>query len=116
MSHNYRPQCGCDACGNTEEAAERDTEHLDGIVAKLRADDASLHEAEEWVAGSFDSDHYAEVTLALHALSRTEPADLLGSAVLANLYRLARIDHDAIEAELRRMAEDKADGMHRRAA
>lgn len=115
-AHAYHPHCGCASCGNAEESAERDDGHLDGLVSDLRADDAKLREAEEWVAGSFDSDHYAEVTLALHALHRTEPADLMGSAVLANLYRLARVDHDAIEAELRRMAADRADSMHRRAA
>lgn len=92
-----------------ERAAERG-EAIDRLVDEYRADPKKLREAEEWTAGSFDSEHYAAVSLALHALHRIEPADLLGSDALANLYRLAKIDHDAIEAQLRSMAEDEING------
>lgn len=64
----------------------------------------------EWTAGSFDSEHYSAVSLALHALHRIEPDKLVGSDLLATLYRLAKVDHEAIEAQLQRMAEDEIDG------
>ena len=86
-----------------ERAAERG-EAIDRLVDEYRADPKKLREAEEWTAGSFEDSHYTEVSLALHALHRIDPADLLGSDALANLYRLARVDHEAIEAQLYEMA------------
>ena len=117
--HGYN--CGCAACCDVEAADERRDELIDGLVADYRDDDAKLREAEEWVAGEwvaglFDGDHYADLTLALHKLHRTEPSALLGSDVLATLYRLAKLHHDAIEAELRRMADDELAEDLRRAA
>lgn len=84
-------------------------EAVDELVDEYRDDPAKLAAAEESVAGTFDGSHYSEVTLALHALHRTDPDKLLGSDVLATLYRLARIDHDAIESALREMAESAID-------
>lgn len=86
-----------------ERAAER-CEAIDRLVDEYRADPKKLREAESWTAGSFDGEHYTAVSLALHALHRIEPADLLGSDALANLYRLAKVDHEAIEAQLYEMA------------
>ena len=86
-----------------ERAAERG-EAIDRLVDEYRADPKKLREAESWTAGSFDGEHYTAVSLALHALHRIDPADLLGSDALANLYRLARVDHEAIEAQLYEMA------------
>lgn len=108
--------CGCAACCDVEAADERRDDLIADLIAGYRDDDAKLREAEEWVAGSFEGDHYADLTLALHKLHRTEPSDLLGSDVLATLYRLAEAHHDAIEAELRRMAVDELDEDLRRAA
>ena len=48
--------------------------------------------------GETKTKRYTAVSLALHALHRIEPADLLGSDALA------KVDHDAIEAQLREMA------------
>jgi hypothetical protein len=95
-----------------ERAAERG-EAIDRLVEEYRADPKKLREAESWTAGSFDGEHYTAVSLALHALHRIEPADLLGSDALANLYRLAKVDHEAIEAQLYEMATVELD---RRAA
>ena len=92
------------------ERAQARAEAIDRLVDEYRADPKKLREAEEWTAGSFDGEHYTAVSLALHALHRIEPADLLGSDALANLYRLAKVDHEAIEAQLQRMAEDEIDG------
>ncbi|HTH08458.1 MAG TPA: hypothetical protein VMA55_02735 [Acidovorax sp.] len=92
-----------------ERAAQRG-EAIDALVDKYRKDPKKLAEAEEWTAGRFDSEHYSAVSLALHALHRIEPDKLVGSDLLATLYRLAKVDHEAIEAQLRRMAEDEVDG------
>lgn len=110
MPHPYHPMCGCGTCSDTEARAERTDELIEARVAELRQDPKKLREAEEWTAGSFDGEHYTAVSLALHALHRTHPADLSGSDVLATLYRLAKVDHDAIEAQLRNMAEDEING------
>ena len=91
-----------------ERAAERG-EAIDRLVDEYRADPKKLREAESWTAGSFDESHYTAVSLALHALHRIEPADLLGSDALANLYRLAKVDHEAIEAQLYEMATVELD-------
>ena len=91
-----------------ERAAERG-EAIDRLVDEYRADPKKLREAEEWTAGSFEDSHYTEVSLALHALHRIEPDKLLGSDVLATLYRLAKVDHEAIEARLWDMAEEAYD-------
>lgn len=110
MATAYDTWKTCDAEG--ERAAERG-EAIDRLVDEYRADPKKLREAESWTAGSFDESHYTAVSLALHALHRIEPADLLGSDALANLYRLAKVDHDAIEAQLYEMATVELD---RRAA
>ena len=91
------------------ERAQARAEAIDRIVDEYRADPKKLREAESWTAGSFDGEHYTAVSLALHALHRTNPADLLGSDVLATLYRLAKVDHEAIEARLWDMAEEAYD-------
>lgn len=96
----------CDDVG--ERAAER-AEAIDRLVDEYRKDPKKLREAEEWTAGSFDGEHYTAVSLALHALHRIEPDKLLGSDALANLYRLAKVDHEAIEARLWDMAEEAYD-------
>ena len=54
---------------------------------RYRQDDAKLREAEEWVAGSFDSSHYTDLTLALFALHNTDPDKLAGSDLLAGCMR-----------------------------
>ena len=95
-----------------ERAAERG-EAIDRLVDEYRADPKKLREAESWTAGSFDESHYTAVSLALHALHRKDPSELPGSDVLATLYRLAKVDHEAIEAQLYEMATVELD---RRAA
>lgn len=89
-----------------ERAAERG-EAIDRLVDEYRADPKKLREAEEWTAGSFDESHYTAVSLALYALHSVDPDKLLGSDLLATLYRLAKVDHEAIEARLVEMAEDE---------
>lgn len=83
------------------------------LVASLAADladhyrssPALLSEAEQWAAGTLGGEHYAEVALALDRLHNTSPEFLLGSDLLTQLYRLARVQADAINAQLLSMAE-----------
>ena len=88
-----------------EEAAERREEAVADLLAIYQADDAKLREAEEWVAGSFDSSHYTELTLALFALHNTDPDKLAGSDLLARLYALAKVEATAMNEQLAGMAE-----------
>lgn len=92
-----------------EEAAERREEAIEALVAQYQQDDDKRAEAEQWTAGTFDSSHYAEVTLALHRLHHTDPSDLMDSGLLPILYPLAKVQADALDAELRRMAETEYD-------
>jgi benzoyl-CoA reductase/2-hydroxyglutaryl-CoA dehydratase subunit BcrC/BadD/HgdB len=79
----------------------------------FRADPAKLAEAEEWIAGTFDGYHYAELTLAMYALAKTHPSHLIGSDVLTRLYRLAKVEEDAMDAKLMEMAEDAAEELRK---
>ena len=107
MATDYDTWKTTDVVGERAAARER---AIDSLVATYRRNPKKLAEAEEWAAGSFDSEHYSAVSLALHALHSVEPDKLLGSDLLATLYRLAKVDHAAIEAQLQRMAEDEVDG------
>lgn len=91
------------------ERAMARAEAIEEIVEEYRDDPNKLAEAEEWIAGSLDGSHYSAVSLALYALHGRSPESLIGSDVLATLYRLARVDHDAIEARLLEMAESEYD-------
>ena len=112
MAHPYHPHCGCSTCCDAEARSERTEALLDARVAELRQDPKKLTEAESWTAGSFDGDHYTAVSLALHALHRKDPSELIGSDVLVTLYRLAKVDHDAIEAQLRELATVELERRH----
>lgn len=74
------------------------------LAKAYRTDPAKLRAAEELTAGTFSGTHYTEVSLALHRLHHTDPADLMGSGVLLDLYRLARDEAAAIDAQLLEMA------------
>jgi hypothetical protein len=87
------------------ERAMARAEAIEEIVERYRDDAKKLAEAEEWIAGSLDGSHYSAVSLALYALHGRSPESLIGSDVLATLYRLAKVDHDAIEGRLLEMAE-----------
>lgn len=83
---------------------EHRAEQAAGLAKTYRADPAKLRAAEELTAGTFTGTHYTEVSLALHRLHHTEPSDLLGSGVLEQLYRLARVEAVAIDEQLLTMA------------
>lgn len=75
-------------------------ERIEALHNEYRNNANRLAEAEEWVAGSFPPSHYSDLSLALYELHNTHPDNLLGSDLLARLYRLAKVDHDAIDAQL----------------
>jgi hypothetical protein len=93
-----------------EVSAELRAEMVDDLYAQYADDDAKRREAEEWVAGTFDGSHYTDLTLALFDLHNTDPDKLLGSGVLTRLYHLAKVEHTALAAKLREMAEQAVDG------
>lgn len=84
-----------------QEEAEIAAEAVEARATEYRADDAKLREAESWVAGSFESEHYTDVTLALHALHHKGATQ----DVLANLFALAKVEAAAVDAQLAELAE-----------
>ncbi|PSD33784.1 hypothetical protein C7E17_00150 [Stenotrophomonas maltophilia] len=83
---------------------EHRAEQAVDLAKAYRTDPAKLRAAEELTAGTFSGTHYTEVSLALHRLHHTDPADLIGSGVLLDLYRLARDEAAAIDAQLLELA------------
>jgi len=92
-----------DNASEDEDRPEVD-EAAEALAIVLRNDPAACREAEQWTAGMFDGEHYTDVTLALHRLHHTNPADLLGSDLLAQLYALAKVEAAAIDKQLLDMA------------
>lgn len=91
-----------------EAAEEALAERAAELADEYRDDPAKCREAEEWVAGTFEGDHYTEVTLALHRLHYTDPTDLMSTDLLTQLYRLAEVEAAAMDAKLLEMAEEAA--------
>lgn len=97
---------------NWESASEDETglaanEAATELAATLRLDPAACREAEQWTAGTFDGDHYTDVTLALHQLHHTDPADLIDSPLLRQLYALAKVEAEAVDNELLKIAQQQ---------
>ncbi|KRG49304.1 hypothetical protein [Stenotrophomonas beteli] len=86
---------------------EHRAEQAADLVKAYRTDPAKLRAAEEQTAGTFSGTHYTEVSLALYRLHHTDPADLMDSGVLEDLYRLARDEAAAIDAQLLEMAQQQ---------
>lgn len=91
-------------CG-VDEAAEARAELAAELAEQYRGNDEKLREAEQWIAGELDSEHYAAVNLALYRLHHTEPARLFDTDLLGELYRLAATVALRIEVKLYEMAE-----------
>lgn len=87
-----------------DENGQAATEAAAELAVSLRNDPGACREAEQWTAGTFDGDHYTDVTLALHQLHHTDPADLIDSPLLAQLYALAKVEAAAIDEQLLDMA------------
>lgn len=91
-------------CG-VDEAAEARAELAAELAEQYRCDADKLREAEQWIAGELDSEHYAAVNLALYRLHHTEPARLFDTDLLGELYKLAATVALRIEVKLYEMAE-----------
>ncbi|HGM6772789.1 TPA: hypothetical protein ACKQAW_003384 [Stenotrophomonas maltophilia] len=94
-----------------QEDPRHEQEHLAEQAVELartyRTDPDKVREAEELTAGTFTDTHYTEVSLALYRLHHTDPADLMGSGALEDLYRLARDEAAAIDGRLLEMAQQQ---------
>ena len=92
-------------CG-INDADQRIAEASEELADQYRDNVEKCREAEGWVAGTFDGDHYSAVTLALHQLHHTDPSELMGSQLLTTLYRLAKVEAAAMDAKLLEMATE----------
>lgn len=97
-------------CGVSDEDAQEEMilTRADALEAEYRADAAKVAEADEWTAGTLESDHYSAVESALASLSEVEPADLPGSPQLRRVLELAKVHGEARRKQIRQMAEDDA--------
>ena len=91
-------------CG-VDEAAELRVELVEALAEQYRGNDEKLREAEQWIAGELDGEHYAAVNLALHRLHYTDPARLMDTDLLAELYQLAATVAARVDAQLYEMAD-----------
>ncbi|KAF1016215.1 MAG: hypothetical protein GAK31_01704 [Stenotrophomonas maltophilia] len=80
--------------------AEYAEEHVTDLALSYRNDPALCREAAYLSAGTLGGQYYTDVQLALHKLHHTHPADLAGSEALTQLYRLARVEAEALDAKL----------------
>lgn len=79
-----------------------ENEMFDAMLNDLLNDPLAIAEADAWNSGSFDSSTYEEAESALADLAGVDPSDLLGTEVLARLYRVAKV---FAGARLRRLEE-----------
>lgn len=90
-----------------DETGDAASEAAADLARSLINDPAACREAEQWTAGTFDGDHYTDVTLALHQLHHTDPADLIDSPLLAKLYELAAVEAAAMDEQLLEIAQQQ---------
>lgn len=88
-----------------EAASEAREEAIDDLLTDAKWRAANVAAAEEWTAGTFDGEHYSEVTLAFDALHREGAT----AAVIERLHRLAAVESAALDAQLRLIAENEVD-------
>lgn len=93
---------------NDDEPVDDEGEWVAERAAELAQTESIRKEADEWLDGTFDGDHYSEVERALADLHEVEPSNLLGSSVLERLYRLAKVHGEARKAKALELATDKA--------
>lgn len=74
-----------------------------------RANPAKVREADEAWAGTLDGETYAEMERLFALLDRTDPSELMGSELLARMYRVARPCGAAQTAELHKLIEADED-------
>jgi hypothetical protein len=84
-------------------------ERVAAALESLRSDRAKVREADEWMWGCQEGEHYNEVESALADLHSIEPADLLASDLLTRLYQLAKLHGIAREERLIEMAQEEVE-------
>ena len=80
-------------------------ERAEELAAQYAADPAKVAEADEWLEGTIDYDGIETLLANLHGI---EPDKLLGSDVLADLYRRAKVVHAERMTRIEHMAESDA--------
>lgn len=78
------------------------------LVEQYKTDPAKCAEADQWNDGEQSGAHYSELESAMADLHFCDPSDLMGSDLLARLYRLAKVHGLARLAQFERMAEQEA--------
>lgn len=107
MSHAYHSMCGCASCCKVEQAEEYMHEEIEGRMNDPEWIAQHKAEADQWIDGSFDGDHYSALESAMADLAAVDPSDLMGSDLITRLYELAKVHGTARDAKLREMAEDE---------
>lgn len=80
--------------------AEYAEERIAELAVSYRSNPDTCREATSWTAGTLGGRYYTDLQLALHRLHHTHPADLMGTELLTQLYRLARVEGEALDAQL----------------
>lgn len=93
---------------NDDEPYDAEEEWIGERAAELADTDEIRAEADEWNEGMQSSEHYSELERLMADLHEIEPAKLLGSGVLVDLYRLAKVHGIARERKALELAADKA--------
>ncbi|ALA82138.1 hypothetical protein I5U59_04165 [Stenotrophomonas maltophilia] len=93
---------------DNQEDPRFEAEYADERVAELavgyRSNPDMCREAASWTAGTLGGRYYTDLQLVLHRLHHTHPADLMGTELLTQLYRLARVEGEALDAQLVQLA------------
>lgn len=84
--------------------AEYAEERVAELAVSYRSNPDMCREAASWTAGTLGGRYYADLQLVLHRLHHTHPADLMGTELLTQLYRLARMEGEALDAQLVELA------------
>lgn len=92
----------------TTEPVDDEADWIAERAAELAQTEAIRKEADEWLDGTFDGEHYTALEIAMADLHEVEPSNLLGSSVLERLYRLAKVHGEARKAKALELAEHKA--------
>jgi hypothetical protein len=78
-------------------------------LTAYRANPAKVREADEGWSGTLDGETYAEIERLFALLDRTDPSELMGSELLARMYRAARPCGAAQTAELHKLIQADED-------
>lgn len=95
--------------GGIDQAAQDREERIDEIIDDYRDNVGMMKKAADWTDGELSEDQYTSLSLALYSLKHTQPADLIDSDAIVQLYRIAAVRAAQMDAYLRVQAEAQAD-------